>query len=389
MSDYLGKDTFKLGFGLMRLPKNEDGSISIEKTSKMIDEFIEAGGTYFDTAYIYDGGESEKATKLALVDRYPRDSFTLATKLNTHIPDGDSEEKAKQQFYTSLDRTGATYFDYYLLHALDEKNTIHYDEFHIWDFVKELKEKGLIKHYGFSYHGGPEFLDELLIKHPDVEFVQLQINYADWNHPTIKSRENYEVVRKHNKPIIIMEPVKGGTLANPLDKIQDLFKSYNKDLSCSSWAIRFAASLDGVITVLSGMSNLEQMQDNLSYMRDFKPLNKQEEQIILQARFILETVESIGCTACKYCVDGCPMNISIPDIFKCRNEQLIYNSIDKAKQRYQRLTKEKGKASDCIECGQCEGVCPQQLPIIELLKEAFLFSEDASKKEDLIAKIVE
>ena len=369
MSDYLGKETFKLGFGLMRLPKNEDGSISVEETSKMVDAFIEAGGTYFDTAFVYDNGESEKVAKLALVDRHPRESFTLATKLNTHIPDGDTKEKARQQLFTSLERTGATYFDYYLLHAIDDKNCIHYDEFGIWDFVKEQKEKGLIKHYGFSYHGSPEFLDELLNKHPDVEFVQLQINYADLDHEVIASRKNYEVARKHNKPIVVMEPIKGGTLANPLPEIQELFKSYNPELSSASWAIRFVASLDGIITVLSGMSNMEQIEDNLSYMKDFKPLDDKEKEIIEQAREIMANVESIGCTACHYCTDGCPMNIPIPDIFKQRNDQLVFNNNETAKRRYQRVITDKGKASDCIECGQCEGVCPQQLPIISLLKE--------------------
>ena len=242
MSDYLGKDTFKLGFGLMRLPKLADGkSEDIEQVKKMVDLFIAAGGTYFDTAYVYDDGLSEEATKLCLVDRYPRESYTLCTKLCAWLQCHD-EESAKQQFYTSLERTGAGYFDYYLLHALQRNNYKKYDEYHIWNFAQELKDKGLIKNWGFSFHADPELLEELLTDHPEVDFVQLQINYADWDNPGVASRQCWEICRKHNKPVTIMEPVKGGALANPIQKVQDVFRAADPDASFASWAIRFAAS---------------------------------------------------------------------------------------------------------------------------------------------------
>lgn len=280
MSDYSGKDTFKLGFGLMRLPKLADGkSEDIEQTKKMVDMFIAAGGTYFDTAYVYDDGLSEEATKLALVDRYPRDKYTLCTKLCAWLQCHD-EESAKQQFYTSLERTGAGYFDYYLLHALQRGNYKKYDEYHIWDFAQELKAKGLIKNWGFSFHADPDLLEELLTNHPEVDFVQLQINYADWENPGVASRQCWDICRKHNKPVTIMEPVKGGALANPIQKVQDIFKAAAPEMSFASWAIRFAASLDGIITVLSGMSNIQQMEDNLSYMKNFQPLTDAEQEVI-------------------------------------------------------------------------------------------------------------
>ena len=368
MSDYLGKDVFKLGFGLMRLPKNEDGSIDIPQTSEMVDRFIAAGGTYFDTAYVYDNGKSEEAARKALVDRYPRESYTLCTKLNAWNQAHD-EASAKQQFYTSLERTGAGYFDFYLLHGLQPGNWTKYDEYHLWDFVQEQKAKGLLKHIGFSYHAGPELLEKLLTDHPEMDFIQLQLNYADWENPGIAARANYEVAREHGVPIVIMEPVKGGALADPLPKVKEVFDAADTKASYASWAIRYAASLHGIITVLSGMSSLEQMNDNLSYMKDFQPLSAQELEVIHKAQEAMNEDNSIPCTACHYCTDGCPKQIPIPEIFTVSNRSKIYPSWDKGKNEYKIATTNRGKASDCIACGQCEAACPQQLSIINLLQE--------------------
>ena len=367
MEHFLGENIPKLGFGLMRLPKQADGKINIEETKTMVDMFIDAGLTYFDTAYVYDGGESEKAAKAALVDRYPRESYQLATKLNAWMGAHD-EESAKQQFYTSLERTGAGYFDFYLLHALQRVNYKIYDEYHIWDFAKELKSKGLIKNYGFSFHADPALLEELLCDHPDVDFVQLQINYADWENPGTASRECWEIARRHGKPVIIMEPVKGGALADPIPEVKNILKAADPNASVASWAIRFAASLEGVITVLSGMSNIAQMKDNISYMKDFKPLNDKEKLVIRCAQDALNKDRSIPCTACRYCTDGCPMNIPIPDIFTVANRQRG-NEAFRGRREYTITTTGKGKASACIECGQCEDTCPQQIEVIRHLKE--------------------
>ncbi|MCR4851939.1 MAG: aldo/keto reductase [Lachnospiraceae bacterium] len=365
MSDYFGKEVPKLGFGMMRLPHKGLG-MDIEQIKTMVDLFMEAGFTYFDTAFVYPG--SEAATKKALVDRYPRDSYTLCTKINASV--SPTEKIAKNQFETSLERTGAGYFDYYLLHAFMNNNYKKYDRFHLWDFVKEQKEKGLVKHFGFSYHAGPELLDEILTDHPEVDFIQLQINYADWENPSVASRANYEVARKHGKSITVMEPVKGGSLADPPKEVKKLFKDYAPDMSYASWAIRFVASLDGIITVLSGMSNIEQMKDNLSYMKDFKPLNEEEQQIIREAQRILGHSSTIPCTACHYCIEGCPKKINIPDIFSAMNRQLGNGQTTEACAAYAKAIEGGGRASDCIKCRQCENACPQHLPITDDLKRA-------------------
>lgn len=368
MEKYFGESTPKLGFGLMRLPKDAAGKIDIEHTKKMVDLFMDAGLTYFDTAYVYDDGNSEKAAKTALVDRYPRESFTLATKLCSWLKENDAEA-AKQQLFTSLERTGAGYFDYYLLHALQTGNYKTYDDYRIWDFVREQKEKGLIKHWGFSFHAGPELLDELLTAHPDTEFVQLQINYADWENPDVTARANYEVARKHGKSIIVMEPVKGGALAAPPESVQKILKDADPNASFASWAIRYAASLEGIITVLSGMSNIEQMNDNLSYMKDFRPLSDTEQAAVQKAQEAINGIKSIPCTACHYCTSGCPMQIPIPEIFAARNKQLVWGQLEAGINEYANAVKNAGKASSCVECGQCESACPQQIKVIEQLKE--------------------
>ena len=357
----------RLGFGLMRLPKLEDGSMDIGQISQMADLFLQSGFNYFDTAYVYDGGKSEEAARDALVRRHPRERFLLATKLNARI--AENREAAERELYTSLERTEAGYFDFYLLHAIGSGNLPKYDEYRLWEFASKAKEKGLVRHWGFSFHDGPELLDRLLTDHPDAEFVQLQINYADWEDRNVASRRCYEVARAHGKPVIVMEPVKGGTLANPPQRVRDVLEAAEPGASPASWAIRFAASQEGVLTVLSGMSNLEQMQDNLRTMRGFTRLTPEQLATVEEARQALLNVGSIGCTGCRYCVDGCPMNIPIPGIFKAMNHQLIFGDMAAARRNYGWAVDSHGKATDCIACGQCEGACPQKLPIIELLKD--------------------
>jgi predicted aldo/keto reductase-like oxidoreductase len=365
MDNYREDNKVKLGFGLMRLPKLEDGQIDVEQVKEMVDLFLEAGGTYFDTAFAYPG--SEEAIRQALIERYPRESFTLATKLicNNEVND---EETAKKEFYTSLERTQAGYFDYYLLHALQRTNYQKYDEYHLWDFVKELKEKGLIRHYGFSFHADPQLLEELLTKHPDVDFVQLQINYADWENPGVCSKENLEICRKHGKLVVVMEPVKGGILADPIPGVKQVFDEENNGMSYASWAIRFVGSQKGILMILSGMSNVDQMKDNLSYMKDFVPLNEHEYEVIAKAQEALNQDKVIACTACHYCTKGCPMSIPIPEIFNVQNRRKGSPEF-RTKREYMIVTLDKGKASDCIQCGQCEAACPQHLPIISLLEQ--------------------
>ena len=364
-------DCIKLGFGMMRLPKIvRDGkkTIDIEQTSEMVDAFLAAGGRYVDTAFVYEG--SEEATRKALVERYPRDSYYLATKLNASSFAARNREEARNEFRISLERTKAGYFDFYLLHALDKSNKPLYDEYGIWDYVKELKSEGLVRHWGFSFHDTPEFLDELLTEHPDAEFVQLQINYADWDDPEIMSRRCYEVAVKHDKPVVVMEPVKGGTLADPPQTVKDVFAMGGNSASPSSWAIRFAASLPNVMVVLSGMSNMAQMSDNLSYMRKdkYRPLSTEEQQVIAKAREVLADFDRIECTACRYCTGGCPMQINIPNIFTAMNMYRMYGDLKLARRQYADSLSG-SRASACIQCGQCEGACPQHLPIIDYLRE--------------------
>ena len=357
----------KLGFGLMRLPKNGE-SIDIEQTKEMVDMFLKAGFTYFDTAWAYAG--SEDAIRKALVERYPRESFTLATK-NAAWINCKTREEAIAQFETSLKQTGAGYFDYYLLHNLGEQRTKVFEDFDMWTWAKEMRKQEKIKHLGFSFHSTPEELEEILKNHPEAEFVQLQINYADWENNAIQSKRCYEIARKYEKPIIVMEPVKGGMLSNPPESVEKVLKSANPNASLASWAIKFAADLDGVMVVLSGMSNIDQMQDNISYMKDFNKLSEEERKIINKAQEELKKIPLIPCTTCNYCAKVCPKNIGISGSFTAMNILTLYNDMDFAKHQEEWLVGGHGKekASECIKCGACEGVCPQHIKIREELQK--------------------
>ena len=358
----------KLGFGLMRLPQ-KDEVIDLDTVCKMVDKYIAAGLNYFDTAYVYHGGKSECAAKEAIVDRYPRDSFYLATKLPAWSL--KTEEDRDRIFNEQCERAGVDYFDFYLLHSIEEGgNYDTYERLGCFEWGAEKKRQGKIKHFGFSFHGTPKLLEKLLDDHPEVEFVQIQLNYIDWDNPVIASGRLYEILKERGIPMIIMEPVKGGTLASPQPEAMEKFRAARPDASAASWALRFVASLPGVMTILSGMSNEEQMNDNINTFTSFEPLSDEEKQIIEDVKNIMRGSPTIGCTSCRYCVDGCPQGILIPDIFSLVNTIRIYKEGWRAKNFYNSHIAVQAKASDCIACGQCEGVCPQHLNIIELLKDA-------------------
>lgn len=362
----------KLGFGLMRLPlldPNDGGSIDLETTKKMVDAFLSAGFTYFDTAWMYCNFKSEIAAREALVARHPRDSFTLASKL--HAGYLKSREDRDRIFEEQLRKTGVSYFDYYLLHAISADMLKKYEEYDCFTWLKEKKTQGLVRHIGFSFHDSAALLDQILDAHPEMEFVQLQINYLDWDNSEIQSRLCYESARRHGLPIIVMEPVKGGTLAQVPSEVAAMFEKYRPGMSPASWAIRFAAGLEGVMMVLSGMSTPQQLADNLSYMRDFQLLDEKEREIIRRAVAILNAKPAIPCTGCSYCVDGCPREIAIPRYFSLYNADLQEcRSKEWTAQQsyYESLTQTHGAAGDCIGCGRCEKVCPQHLNIRSYLK---------------------
>ena len=358
----------KLGFGLMRLPETE-GEIDIKQVCNMVDRYMKMDKRYFDTAYIYHGGTSETAAREALVKRYPRDSFMLATKLPAW--EIKQESDIEKIFNEQLERAGVDYFDFYLLHSIEDgANYDTYVKYDCFSWGVKKKEEGKIKHFGFSFHGSPELLEEVLDAHPEVEFVQIQLNYLDRTNPVVRSERLYNILHERNIPIIVMEPVRGGMLASMDEKLEAKFKAVRPDKSIASWALRFAASLPGVMTVLSGMSDEEQVNDNIKTFTDFEPVSEEELRVINEVTEEILSIPQIGCTACKYCTPGCPMNISIPDVFRTINTLRRYPDDWRSKNFYSGLTQRYGKAADCIACGQCEGVCPQHLPIINLLQEA-------------------
>ena len=362
----------KLGFGLMRLPRldpNDEGSIDLEQTKQMVDTFLQRGFTYFDTAWMYCAFKSENAVKEALTSRHPRESYTLATKL--HAAYLHSLDDRDAIFNTQREKTGVEYFDYYLLHDVGAEHYEIYKKYDCFAWIAEKKRQGLIKHMGFSFHDTAEVLDKILTEHPEMEFVQLQINYLDWDSEGVQSRKCYEVATKHGKPVIVMEPVKGGTLAKLPAAAEALLRQADPGASIPSWAVRFAASLPNVKMVLSGMSSTEQLLDNTGYMQDFAPLTQQEQAVIAQVVDSINASIAIPCTGCSYCTEGCPMHIAIPKYFSLYNaeiQELKEKDFTSQGTYYGNLTLTFGKASDCIACGQCESVCPQHLPIIENLK---------------------
>lgn len=359
----------KLGFGCMRLPILEGRTEQIDDAAfcRMIDSYMEQGFVYFDTAYPYHNQKSEEAVKRCLVQRYDRERFFLADKMPLWL----AKEYADYQkiFDTQLERCGVEYFDFYLLHAMNHERFVETEEMGGFAFVQKMKAEGKIRHIGFSFHDSAKVLDEILSKHPEMEFVQLQINYYDWESENVQSHKCYETAVKHGVPVIVMEPVKGGTLADMVGEPARLLKKLNADASFASFAIRYAASLEHVMLVLSGMSNEEQLADNTSYMREFAPLSGKEKEVIGKVVEELAKMPTIACTKCRYCVEGCPKKILIPDVFEDYNMSVQFGVNDQNRGSYARHTAENGKAGDCIRCGKCEEQCPQHLPIRELLEK--------------------
>lgn len=356
------------GFGCMRFPMMENGTdVDIAETTKMVDTFLEQGFNYFDTARGYLGGKSELAIKECLTGRHKREEYILTDKLT--MPYFNKQEDIRPFFESQLEACGVEYFDFYLMHAQSKDIFAHFKKCRAYETALELKEEGKIRHFGISFHDRAEVLEEILQEYPQIEVVQIQFNYVDYEDPVVQSRKCYEVCRKYNKPMIIMEPVKGGNLVNLPADAKQILDDLHGTGSTASYAVRFAASFEGVMMVLSGMSNLEQMQDNLSYMKDFQPLDETEMAAVRAVADVFHSKHMIPCTACRYCIEGCPKKISIPDLFACMNAKTVFHDWN-ADYYYSNVhTVHNGKASECIRCGKCEKVCPQHLQIRELLQD--------------------
>ncbi len=352
------------GFGFMRLPMLGE-EVDIPQTQEMVDLFMKSGFNYFDTAHGYIGGKSELALKECLTSKYPRESYVIVDKLTA--PYFEKEEDIRPFFESQLEACGVDYFDFYLMHSQCADNFPKFKECKAYETAFQLKKEGKIGHVGISFHDTADVLDMILTEYPQIEVVQIQFNYVDYDDPSVQSKAVYDVCRKHGKPVIIMEPVKGGNLVNLPEKASKVLGDLGGG-STASYAIRYAAGFEGVFMTLSGMSNLDQMQDNLSFMENFAPLDQREHDAIEQVKEVLKSLQLIGCTACKYCVDGCPQNIPIPNMFSVVNKKNIYKGWH-ANFWYGMYTSGKGKAGDCIECGVCEDICPQHLPIRALLKD--------------------
>lgn len=355
----------KFGFGCMRLPMKGD-KVDTEEFSKMVDTFIENGFNYFDTAHGYLGGLSETAIKECLTSRYPRDQYILTDKLTNFF--FKKEEDIRPFFESQLEACGVDYFDYYLMHAQSADNFAFFKKCHAYETALELKKEGKIRHFGISFHDRADVLEQILKEYPQIEAVQIQFNYLDYEDPAVESRKCYEVCCKYGKPVIVMEPVKGGNLVKLPDEARAVFDKLHGG-SSAGYAIRFAAGFDGIRMVLSGMSSLEQMEDNISYMKDFQPLSKEEQEAVQKVTEIFQSQNMIQCTACRYCTAGCPKHISIPDLFACMNAKKIFQDWNTDYYYNNVHTVNNGKASDCIKCGKCEKACPQHLPIRKLLED--------------------
>lgn len=354
----------KLGFGGMRLPMKDD-AVDKAAFSEMVDTFLGAGFNYFDTAHGYLNGKSEIALKDCLTSRYPRESYVLTNKLSTHH--FTKEEEIRPLFENQLSLCGVDYFDFYLMHAQDAAIFEKYKKCRAYETALELLAEGKIRHFGISFHDKAAVLEKILTEYPQIEVVQIQFNYADYEDVSVESRKVYEVCRKFGKPVIIMEPVKGGTLANLPEEAAEIFRSLGGG-SAASYAIRFAAGFPGVMSVLSGMGNMDMLRDNIGYMQDFQQLNAEERRAVDQVCAIFRSLDTVPCTACKYCTERCPMNIPIPDLFSCMNGVKTFKNWN-PKYYYGVHTQFGGKAGDCIRCGLCEEICPQHLPIRDLLRD--------------------